>query len=115
MHTCVCVHTSSFRGSTYAGVRWNTETFSATFASSGIVCPADAPVPITATFLPFSVARPSSPTKSFGQRAVWTTRPLNLSAPSNCGQFGSVRPPVAKMANVDLQDEETQTRTFILR
>ncbi|CNJ42527.1 Uncharacterised protein [Mycobacterium tuberculosis] len=42
----------SSRGSTQAGVRWNTLTNPACFTSSGMIWTALAPVPITATRLP---------------------------------------------------------------
>ena len=42
----------SGRGSTQPGVRWNTLTFAAVLTSSGMICTALAPVPITATRFP---------------------------------------------------------------
>ncbi len=71
------------------GVRWNTVSWSASAAISGIDCTADEPVPITATRLPVKS------TPSCGQVLVKYTSPAKRSVPSMSGTFGIDRQPVA--------------------
>lgn len=60
---------------------------------AGTTCVAEHPLPMTITFLSFR-------TRSFLQRAVWTTGPSNVSIPGMRHGFGCTRPPMADMRMV---------------
>ncbi len=78
----------SRRGSTQAGVRWNTVSDNASGCTSGTSCTADAPVPTTATRRPRRSA-------SWSHRAEWKAGPANDAIPGRSGTDGSDSAPVA--------------------
>src|SRR6266576_3832753 len=82
--------TRSRRGSTQAGVRWNSTRRAAAGWISGTIWIADAPVPATATRLPSSRA-------PWSQRAEWNTSPGNSASPGMSGRRGSESGPAAEM------------------
>ena len=61
------------------GVRWYTSTWAHTWASSGTICAALAPVPITATRRPLRSC-------SCSQRAEWNDGPAKVAQPVDVGQ-----------------------------
>ncbi len=82
------VNGRSSLGTIHGGVRWNTVTCAATFASSGTTWTALAPVPITATRLPVR-STPAS------QRDVCITGPAKAERPAMSGSLGSPNNPTA--------------------
>ena len=73
------LNTTSLRGRIHWGVRWYTSTCAQIFASSGTICAALAPVPITATRRPVRSC-------SSSQRAEWKDGPPKESQPLDLGQ-----------------------------
>ncbi len=76
-------------GAEKLGVRWNTVSWAACSAMSGIDWMPDEPVPITATRWPVKS------TPSWGQRLVNHMSPAKRSTPGTSGTLGSDRQPVA--------------------
>ena len=84
----------SERGRIHWGVRWYTSTCTAAFATSGTICAALAPVPITATRLPASSC-------SCSQRAEWNEGPPKESSPAMSGVDGVAKVPTALTSTSD--------------
>ncbi len=74
-------------------VRWNTVSWRACSAITGIAWIAEDPVPITATRLPVKS------TPSCGHQPVWYVSPRKLSRPSISGSLAADRQPVAITTN----------------
>src|SRR3954466_15215362 len=70
----------------HGGVRWNSVSSPTAGAIFGTNWTALAPVPITATFLPFR-------STSWRHRAEWNAGPANFSIPGSSGICGRGRPP----------------------
>ncbi len=86
---CSSVNGLSERGRIHWGVRWKTWTDRAPLASSGTICAALAPVPMTAT-------RRSARSCSCSQRAEWKQGPAKVARPSRSGTDGVVKVPMAE-------------------
>ena len=86
---CSSVNGLSERGRIHCGVRWKTWTDRAPLASSGTICAALAPVPMTAT-------RRSARSCSCSQRAEWKQGPAKVARPSRSGTDGVVKVPMAE-------------------
>lgn len=69
------------RGVTHAGVRWNTVSAAADFASSGTICADEQPVPTTPTRLPASGT-------SARHAPEWKDAPAKDAAPGSAGVHG---------------------------
>ncbi len=78
-------------GTEYVAVRWNTITWPACSAMTGIDWTPEEPVPMTPTRFPVKS------TGSCGQRPVWNVGPAKLSAPGKSGMLADERQPVAMM------------------